>query len=580
VSNRAKNGVALHPVDVTTEEHTVNDRVVAQLKRVPGLYVRNHQLVEVLCAGDGLDVGPVIRPLTLPRTRELISTVVEFQQGEGKRKHAVHPPDWAVKAVHGRGTWPGVPPIVGLLEAPALRADGSVIQDRGYDSATGFVMIPGVAFPRVPDAPTQADARTALAALLEVFQDFPHASPADRCATVAALLTLLARPAIRGAVPAFVIRATTAGSGKGLQADVVGTIALGRAPAKMSFAQKEEEREKVLGSYALRGASLICFDNLGCGFGGPALDRCLTAIDSVELRILGRSEIPELKWRAVIIATGNNPEYLGDTPRRVLQSTLEPREENPEERDATRYQHHPLLAWVSAERARLVVAALTLLRAHALAGRPQEKCRTWGSFESWAAIVPPAIVWAGGADPMLTRPVLDTTADAGKQAAAELLRCWAALDPQGRGMTAADVIRDLYPGDRREWNESPLHVEARSAVEGVCRTRGGRPPDATALGYALRKLKRRTIGERRLDQDPRTGDGRRWLVQSVRVDGADSADLYATPRGSLAEVNGAESSPASLTSLAAGGHEGPRHAHSDDAPEQGALLFVSPEAPS
>jgi hypothetical protein len=101
----------------------------------------------------------------------------------------------------------------------------------------------------------------------------------------------------------------------------------------MSFPTKDEEREKMLGAYALRGAGIICFDNLAGGFGGAALDRCLTAIDTVELRILGKSEIPELKWRAVITATGNAPEYFGDTPRRILQSQLEPAEENPEERD-------------------------------------------------------------------------------------------------------------------------------------------------------------------------------------------------------------------------------------------------------
>ena len=100
-------------------------------------------------------------------------------------------------------------------------------------------------------------------------------------------------------------------------------------------------------------AGLICFDNLAGGFGGSSLDRCLTAIDTVELRILGKSEIHELKWRAIITATGNNPELFGDTPRRVLQSTLEPKEENPEERDAGRYRHHPLLPWVLSERARL-----------------------------------------------------------------------------------------------------------------------------------------------------------------------------------------------------------------------------------
>jgi hypothetical protein len=558
------------PIEITTKEHAVNDAVIAALAKVSNVYTRNHQLVEILWADDELGQGPVIRALTPSRTREIITTACQFFKRKDDAVKVAHPPDWAVSAVHGRGVWPSVRPIVGILEAPAMRPDGSIIQDAGYDEATGYVLIPGAEFPRVPEAPTQDDARRALASLREVFADFPYASEPDRFTVIACVLTVLARPAIRGAVPAFVIRATTPGSGKGLQADAIGTIAHGRAPAKMSFPTKEEEREKVLGAYALRGAGIICFDNLAGGFGGAALDRCLTAIDTVELRILGKSEIPELKWRAVIIPTGNQPEYFGDTPRRVLQSQLEPAEENPEERDEARFAHHPLLPWVLSQRARLVVDALTLLRAHALAGRPREGCRTWGSFEAWAEIIPPAIVWAGGADPMLTRPALDATADAGREAAGDLLRCWAALDRTSKGFTAAEFLRDLYPADRKTLDESELYTAARSAVETLCRCKGGKTPDATALGYALRKLRRRTIGGQRIDLDAHQGGIRRWVVVGTPSDGADRGDDRHTPRGNPNGSNGSKSSPSSASSIA----------DADEGEERTATKAGTPERPA
>jgi hypothetical protein len=543
------------PIQISVNEHNVNDAVIEGLRRATAIYTRNHQLVEVLWTDDELGQGPAIRPLTASRTREIITTVCQFLKRKDNQLVVAHPPDWCVAAVHGRGVWPTVRPIVGVLESPSLRPDGSIIQDAGYDAATGYVLVPSAEFPRVPERPTQEDARRALGSLCEVFCDFPHATRADLFVIVACIFTVLARPAIRGAVPAFVVRATTPGSGKGLQIDAIGMIAHGRPPAKMAFPSKEEEREKVLGAYALRGAGIICFDNLASGLGGAALDRCLTAIDTVELRILGKSEIPELKWRSVITATGNNPEYFGDTPRRILQSSLEPAEENPEERDEKTFKHHPLLPWVCSQRAQLVTHALTILRAHALAGRPRAGCRMWGSFEAWSEIIPPAIVWAGGADPMLTRPVLDATADNNKQAAAEFLRCWAELDRERQGLTTAEFLRKLYPGDRRDLDESELFTEARAATESLCRVRSGKAPDTSALGYALRKLRRRTIAGRRIDIVSRGQGMRRWVVETVKDsgDGAHGGDIPVTPREKVNGSNGSTTSHPSSPSPPADG---------------------------
>lgn len=123
---------------------------------------------------------------------------------------------------------------------------------------------------------------------------------------MATVLTLLARQAIRGAVPAFIFDATTRGSGKSLEADCVATIATGRGAARMGWPGKDDELEKILGAYALRGASLIVLDNLTTPFTGSPVERMLTARDTVELRIFSKSEVPMLPWRAVALATGNN----------------------------------------------------------------------------------------------------------------------------------------------------------------------------------------------------------------------------------------------------------------------------------
>ena len=93
--------------------------------------------------------------------------------------------------------------------------------------------------------------------------------------------------------------------------------------------------------------------------------------------------------------------------------------ENPEARED--FKHPNLRAWVKEARARLVVAALTLLRAYFVAGMP-EPVKTIGSFESWAKLVPSAIRWAGGSD--VTECRVTDDAEPEKDMLRELLAAW------------------------------------------------------------------------------------------------------------------------------------------------------------
>ena len=58
-----------------------------------------------------------------------------------------------------------------------MRPDGTIMQTPGYDEETGFFYAPGASvFPEVSNAPTQEQARAALAILSDVFVDFPNTS--------------------------------------------------------------------------------------------------------------------------------------------------------------------------------------------------------------------------------------------------------------------------------------------------------------------------------------------------------------------------------------------------------------------
>jgi putative DNA primase/helicase len=368
-----------------------------------------------------------------------------------------------------------------------------VCETPGYDSQTGYVLIPEIEFPPVPASPTLTDAIDALAELCEPFEEFPFKGEADRMVPVAAVLTLLARPAL-GDVPAFLTDANTAGAGKTLATDAVSIIATGRPAAKMTWTDDPAELEKVLASFALAGVPVVAFDNVTGAFGGAALDKVLTSGGRVQLRVLGRSETPMLNWRATVFATGNNLVVTGDTVRRVLKPRVESADERPEDR--ADWKHNPLRQWVANNRARLVTAGLTVLRAWHVAGRPRCGCKTWGSFEEWAAMIPPAISYAGGADPMGCRLSELNEEAPDKAALRTVLEMWPKLAPTG--ITIKTAIGILYPEDNRGHEPNDGFAALREALEVLAPTMTGKPPSTKRLGEAFHSLRGKVIGGNKL----------------------------------------------------------------------------------
>ena len=497
-------------------EHDINDSAVQAMGRLTDLYERGGKLVEVVNA---TGVG-IIREIPLPRVRELLARAVRWESVRRDRKTEspvsvpAHPPDWCVRAVHARGSFPGIATLRGLTESPVMRPDGSILQRRGYDPATQLLYLPNGAFPPVPDAPTQADAMRALIRLLEPFEEFSFASEPHRYTPVATVLAGLARPAIVGSVPATEYSAAGPGEGKTLLMNVVHLIVTGRPSSPASYPAKEEELEKVLSSYGMRGDAFVTFDNVTSRFGGGPIDKVLTAVDTVDLRVLGRSEIVSVPWSAIICFTGNNPQICDDTQRRCIRAQLSSGVENPENR--TDFKRPALLKWTADNRPALVVAGLTMLRAYVTAGRPDVGLKPWGSFEAWSALVASAIVYAGGEDPMKTRLVFEDTRPGERGELDALLEGWAKLQGEA-GLTCGAAIRTLEEASRPPELEALLETDVlasfRETVAAVASVRGRL--DAKRLGEYLAKHARRTIGGRRFVRGTDLHKVARWKVESV-----------------------------------------------------------------
>jgi hypothetical protein len=251
----------------------------------------------------------------------------------------------------------------------------------------------------------------------------------------------------------------------------------------------------------MAGDGLVLFDNLDGKFGNAVLDAALTAI-SWKDRVLGGNRIVEVPLHMTWYATGNNVAIAGDTSRRVCHIRLESPEERPEERRD--FRQPDLLSWVRGDRAELLKAALTILRAYCVAGRPDQQLPAWGSFEGWSALVRSAVVWTGMPDPGETRLILQEQADLAAGSMGVILDCWERLDPERRGLTAAELIQRLKNPSA---NAPEYYADLRDALEGLL----GKL-DARLLGNKLRSYRRRVFQGRFIDQTGTEQRAARWAV--------------------------------------------------------------------
>lgn len=540
------------PIDLSADrdERGTADEVLVRLVAETNLYHRGGRLVRIVLDASSDKVilrspqTPRIVPLTLANLRETISAHVTFANFD----RAVRVPDWCTRAIAERGDWPGLRRLRAVVDTPILRADGSITMAPGYDHATEIVVWPAGRFPAMPASPTHEDACRARDALLEVVCDFPFEREVHRAAWLAGLLTPLARYAFDGPAPLVAIDKNVRGAGGTLLADAIGIIVSGRPMPRMVAATDAAEERKRITAIALVGDKEVLIDNVAGTLGTDALDAALTGTTWND-RILGKNTMTgSLPLFVTWFATGNNLEFGADTLRRVMHVRLSSPHEKPEER--TGFRHPDLLAWVKAERPRLVVAALTLLRAYCVAGRPDARLTPWGSYEAWSALVRGAVVWAGLPDPGLTREELTTSADGEKNAINDFLRGWRLMFGDVGG-TIAEAIATLEKTKRDLCDE---HHVMRDALAELCPSKPGTLPTTRAIGARLKRIRGRVVGGLALDVRGEKGNsGVRWVCRQVsaKSDSSDSSDSVSTPlrREVIQEPESSESLE-SLESLA------------------------------
>jgi putative DNA primase/helicase len=167
----------------------------------------------------------------------------------------------------------------------------------------------------------------------------------------------------------------------------------------VSFGIKEEEQEKRLSGLMQRGVSLLSLDNVNGDLKGDLLCQIIER-PYVQIRPLGENLTMEVENRVTLAATGNQMRVVGDMNRRVVVCDLDTSMERPETR---KFKRDPV-AEVMRDRRRYVHAAITILRAHILAGYPgfSADMEALQSFDDWSRLVRGALVWLGREDPVAT----------------------------------------------------------------------------------------------------------------------------------------------------------------------------------
>ena len=189
----------------------------ALLETGGGIYQRGGQLVRVVrLAADTLEHGitrtagtVIIAPVAADYLTVALARAAQWTRYDGRTRsqRLIDPPAALARSILAvSGEWP-FPQLRGITAAPTLRRDGSLLDQPGYDEASGlYGAFADGEFPSIPPKPSRDDALTALDQLDDLYSEFDfagggrsaHASVAIGTAGFAAALAAGAAEGRRG----------------------------------------------------------------------------------------------------------------------------------------------------------------------------------------------------------------------------------------------------------------------------------------------------------------------------------------------------------------------------------------------
>ena len=393
--------------------------------------------------------------------RSLMGQAARFEQFDGRAKAFVPAKPrstWPSLILARSGHWP-FPAIRGLLMAPSMRPDGSLITRPGYDPESELYLLDPPPMPAIPDQPTGKDAEQALKLLVQIFEEFPLDDDDSEAVAYSALITPIVRAAL-DRVPLHAVTAPDIGTGKSYLIDCCSAVATGFPCPVIGLGKDEAEFEKRLNTALIAGHPLVSIDNISRPLASDALCRAIER-PSHKVRVLGESRDVHVEPFFTAFATGNNLALSGDIVRRTITCGLDRQEENPY---LHRFSGKPLRT-IAENRGVYIAACLTIVRAFRVSGEPP--LPPLASFEAWSDNVRSALVWLGCGDPVRTI----TTAreeDSDRQNFIALYEAWKAVV----GTDAITCGKLAEKADMKNFSGGYLHPDLRDALLAVAGGQG------------------------------------------------------------------------------------------------------------
>ena len=340
---------------------------------------------------------PTIRPVSEQALTQELAASADWEKFDGRSKEWVRtdPPTRHVSMLYKAQQYKKLPVLQGVTRQPYFREeDGHIVTVPGYDAISQRLGVFDAAQYVLPE-PTFEAAQTSLALLREVLCEFHFAQPYDEAAALSGMFTAVLRPSIELA-PGYHAKGHSIGSGKTLLCEAIGAMAGPGGNRKLSYPKTSEEASKVILSALLEGPAVVEFDDMDSDWlPHGVINRMLTSSHLTE-RILGSSKVATVSTRTLFLGSGNNVGPVRDLLRRVITITLDPRCATPA---TLQYKGDPL-EMVRKNRAELVCAVITIVRAWQQAGSPKSNVPNIASYGgAWSNYCRHPLIWLGVPDP-------------------------------------------------------------------------------------------------------------------------------------------------------------------------------------
>jgi hypothetical protein len=403
-----------YPLSVAVEKAT---RILATMPEYK-LYRRGDGLVHVVEETRPVEAGAIVqRPqgttyLTIVDAAHLEMDLSRsgyiFQKNftKGKVRPADPRPKWAEQIVgqlRSRPEGAEWPRLERISNVPLLLPDGGLIDRPGYDAETRVWFDPrGLTFPVIPENPTEADARKAMAVFKQIYGEFPFTQNSYSVA-LSLIMSLLLRHLL-ATVPIHCFTAPEPGSGKTKAVEAAAGATTGMDVVRMNY-RNLEEFEKHLPLRLMSGDPLVLIDNVGCAITSHELSTAVTTAAELEVRKLGETTRLRTLNRSTFAITGNQLRIGGELPRRCVVARITPNTATPETRQ---FKFDPPTR--ARERfPKFAAAALTAARWYLKAKCPRADNKELGSFEEWNRVVRGLLVSLELGDPLATQEEVRAT---------------------------------------------------------------------------------------------------------------------------------------------------------------------------